>query len=741
MIISPPILKPQTTQQIDEAWIDSIMPQQNASLGEFPILDNLAWHGGYHLHHTDEGSTGSPVRAIADGVIVYARASSGSPANGVEPLAYNGVTDNGCVVIQHATEIGDQVSVTYYSIYMHMKKEASYEGTIRTGQKVYRKQAIGLVGQATHQNMIHFEIICDQENLEKLVGRNTPQLDLSKDGRKTVVYGDIHFYLPKGKAKFYANPHANSPPIHTSEVELYVALRFAKGAAILTTRQETAQESGIYKEVGNQLDPIADYEYDLYKKATDLATHTIAASATYELLRFGRIIDTSIETSNISGVEHWHKVNYPGGTGYVNLNDPDAHITKFSDGDFPHWLGWRLVDDDPTPDSQCNSPILKKWLDTNGNGNNTHAELTAALDVLSIQDSLSKAICNFPTEWTKSLIDTQYSWLKLPSDVLLEPLTEENYTKFKAYVSALSFWEEVAAPATGVLPPVKHWHFHPREFIKQFRKCGWLSKEELAQCLPRRSLVSANLTWATALSRSTQNYIALNKYFLKYLGASRARLIQSLAQIYIETGLLGLMNEGGSGNGHPYTAFYGRGYLQLTWASNYENYGAYKKLPNHIGAYIDSRITSTSMHPKSDGGALMRWHPRYDPSLISGLPYAGDSSGFYWVTKHFKGTTNINKVCDLPFTATTVGFTCWLINGGNNGYEQRQQFAMYLVNILFDFPLKDGNETFRYPSMTPKVNLGTAQHPNWVPPFCTAFPPVEISNQVSGTVYYDKQTI
>jgi hypothetical protein len=72
MIISPPILKPQTTQQIDEAWIDSIMPQQNASLGEFPILDNLAWHGGYHLHHTDECSTGSPVRAIADGVIVYA---------------------------------------------------------------------------------------------------------------------------------------------------------------------------------------------------------------------------------------------------------------------------------------------------------------------------------------------------------------------------------------------------------------------------------------------------------------------------------------------------------------------------------------------------------------------------------------------------------------------------------------------------------------------------------------------
>ncbi len=35
------------------------------------------------------------------------------------------------------------------------------------------------------------------------------------------------------------------------------------------------------------------------------------------------------------------------------------------------------------------------------------------------------------------------------------------------------------------------------------------------------------------------------------------------------------MEEGGAGNGHPYTAFW-QGYHQLTWAGNYRGYGEFK---------------------------------------------------------------------------------------------------------------------------------------------------------------------
>ncbi len=558
MIISPPILKPQAAQQSDESWVDSLLPPQGPEKGEFPILDNLSWHGGYHVHQTDIAAIGDPVRAIADGVVVYARYSDGAPANGIEPLAYgtedNRTTDNGCVVIQHTTEIGDQVSVTYYSVYMHMRKESSYEGVIRKGTKVYRKQAIGLIGKASNKNMIHMEIVCDQENLEKLVGRNTPDLDLSKDGRTSVVYGDIHFYLSKG-TKFYAQKDTSSAAI-ASEIDLFVTLQFDKGEAYLSTRKEVPAGSGIYQMLGEAAlvkvakphhgnEPVEyyQYEYDLYTIATKQATAAVPPSAVYELLRFGRILDTDVERSNISDVKHWHEVNYGGGLGYVNLNV--SEIKKFSDGDFPHWMGWRLIDDDSTPDSQCNSPILQKWLDTDGNSKNTHAELTAALNNATVQAILSKAICNFPTEWAKALFDTQYSWIKTASDALPEPLTEDDYTKFKAHVTALSFWEEMQAPAKGVLPPTKHWHFHPREFIKHFRKCGWLSEDELEQIY--KPLALGQTTDVTKISTYKEiikiNIASLNKMTRKYALNTRSRLPHILGQGAIESAHLRTMQE------------------------------------------------------------------------------------------------------------------------------------------------------------------------------------------------------
>lgn len=62
-------------------------------------------------------------------------------------------------------------------------------------------------------------------------------------------------------------------------------------------------------------------EYNLYTRATAISTAypenaRLAPSAVYELLRFGRIIDTTHETLTPDDVPHWRKIAYPGGTGW-----------------------------------------------------------------------------------------------------------------------------------------------------------------------------------------------------------------------------------------------------------------------------------------------------------------------------------------------------------------------------------------------------------------------------------------
>ena len=75
------------------------------------------------------------VRAIADGEIVHARRPTPRNANPspAEPRNYNPYgdppawTDDGCVIIRHATEIGadaqnQPVQVSFMSIYMHLSE-------------------------------------------------------------------------------------------------------------------------------------------------------------------------------------------------------------------------------------------------------------------------------------------------------------------------------------------------------------------------------------------------------------------------------------------------------------------------------------------------------------------------------------------------------------------------------------------------------------------------------------------
>lgn len=139
---------------------------------------------------------------------------------------------------------------------------------------------------------------------------------------------------------------------------------------------------------------------------------------------------------------------YPGGEGWVDVSSPT--INTWTDADFPDWVGWTLVDDDSTPDSQCNSSMVKK--------------------ALAKQDSdLTRFICKFPLEWNFASFDVRFSWLKAPNDELPEPMSDEDYASLKEHAQALCFFDKLPLEnqmeLTGLI-----WHFDPRELMIQLQK-------------------------------------------------------------------------------------------------------------------------------------------------------------------------------------------------------------------------------------------------------------------------------
>ncbi|HBC7436379.1 TPA: M23 family peptidase, partial [Enterobacter bugandensis] len=257
-----------------------------------------------------------------------------------------------------------------------------------------------------------------------------------------------------------------------------------------------------------------DYEYNLYKTA--MRNYKESPSAGYELLRFGRVINTEHETLVPADAPLWMTVNYPGGKGVVNLADPG--IKKFSDADFPHWTGWQLVDDDSDSDSQCNSAAIKK-LQEDGEFDN----------------QCGKLICHFPFEWEKSTIDTRFSWLKTGSDEH-DPMTAEDYAKFKAHAEALCF--DSGKLSTGGL-----WHFEPKAFIKHFRKCGWLDCDLIEKVMAANTSKKNKNALDNIKNSVLEYYVDINKIMRKYNLSNANRICHFLGQGAVESGYLLSMQE------------------------------------------------------------------------------------------------------------------------------------------------------------------------------------------------------
>lgn len=634
MIISPPILKSRNADESDAAWIERVM--QTASRRGYPLNGIGSWHGGIHIQHTDQIAPGQDrvekVRAVADGVVVSCRKPSKTDKRDAFPLNYNGRTDDGYVLLKHETAIGsgDSGNVVYYSLYMHLRDKL--DPAVKVGAKVWRKDPLGLPGMVDETNAFHFQIFCDDDNISKLTGRNTRELDVTNDGRTDAVYGDIHFYLPAGTTFYDKAPAGNSTStagiseLHISNVPLYATMALAQGRCTMVTRQKNTQIGGKYDLLGESLVNAdgEDYEYNLYKTA--MRNYRESPSAGFELLRFGRVINTEHETLVPADAPLWMTVSYPGGKGVVNLADPS--IKKFSDADFPHWTGWQLVDDDTDSNSQCNSATIKK-LQEDG----------------EYENQCGKLVCRFPFEWEKSTIDTRFSWLKTGS-VEQEPMTEEDYAKFKAHAEALCF-------DSDTLNSGRLWHFEPKAIIEHFRKCRWLSFSEMKQIIPSHALrqsgrnrfaweaINTNLrTSGSILSSQISN---LNISMRKYCINTPFRISCFLGNAIQETGWLSTLHEG-NGSNLWYAPWYGRGFLQLTNPENYLNYFKYigKTVQAPLKHSLVDTYASIAAQPlanRSNATLQDRHFPTLPSEFIelrdevsdSHSTLAADSAGFYWV--------------------------------------------------------------------------------------------------------------
>jgi predicted chitinase len=265
----------------------------------------------------------------------------------------------------------------------------------------------------------------------------------------------------------------------------------------------------------------------------------------------------------------------------------------------------------------------------------------------------------------------------------------------------------------------KLWFFHPLAFIRHFRKCGWLSLDELTRLLPRRydlTHAGTTLNWQTARGRlngGTITYTDLCKAFRKYGITTPERQTAFLSQSYIETGLLRTTIEDGqgnsaNGNAQYYQAFYGRGLMQLTWPTLYADYGKFRGFAsNTSGRYADPRITAGSTHcwsgpPTVDSHGHLhsdrrQWYPRYDPDIVaSDHSNACDSAGFFWIWKHFMGVSNISRVADTGVDTVTIGRISVLVNGGGIGYDDRQQYAAFVLRYRGDTTEVVANATLAY---------------------------------------------
>lgn len=711
MLISPPFLLPPTPNEPDGPFLDRTMIE--AATGSFPVGAKLDWHGGVHL----TAPTGSdkkpvPVRAIADGTIAFVRKPSPVVSDPNHPLNYGGGwTDDGCVVVRHVNEIGSNgttaTAVTFFSIYLHL---SSVEDVVKPGASIFRKDPIGKAGQIFGaQGQIHFELICDDANVVALTGRKQEFNDTDSNGRTDVVFGNV-YYLVKAGTSFFAteppspgdasNAKSKKAPAkptvtYTSDAAMWVRMSMS-GVNCVATTLDVVQNTPIG-------DPVIETGFLTKVVATATAKFPASARAGVELLTFGRVL--SGDTLTPAGAPHWRKVATPQGQGWVDLNA--GKVRCFSEADFPFWDGpWGVIDgaaakvlpahpgsSPGAPDSRVPPDILLQ-LTSHRLG---VSDATTKIADPAVRALLAKKVVKFQTEWEAEAFDRSYGWLTTE-----KVLNDKDFARFKAYATALAFWKE-AALGVGSTP----WHFHGRSFIEQFRKCGWLTAAELAQCIRpthqrldnKGVLVKETVAgWNTAVTRGKAWAGPLNMAARTYRIASSAqRILHFLSQALEESTYLSQMIET-DGDKKSYAPYYGRGLIQLSLPENYGAYGKYRAFPQTIQS--PDKFYEIGWDPDV---LIAKNNSRFD------APSCADSSAFFW------STHNLLAASDAGISIADVTAISKTVNGGVTGLEMRIGNAVFMKYVLMDFLPAASTEKATIPWNKPAKQLDVSLTPQRPP--------------------------
>ena len=718
MLISPPFLPaaglampsgPRTDPMMDE--VDKF----ECSHGMYPIAFDRRWHCGVHL----APDMARHVHAIADGEVVAYR------------VCQRAIDDDGShagfVLLRHSTETGEGRTLTFYSLYMHLLPLSEYQqcgidaqrmpACLRLptgepapgqrvapavpgdGKKVWRKDLLG--GQGMFQGLphLHFEIFMTQADFAAYFGATQPGHVAPATPDGTDWWGHAYFVIPAG-TRFLSLPPGTGADNRLRGIEyepgqagrnaspLHVETYFSKGAKY--TSVWSVAEDGTRTPLTAEPVCEAGYEYDLYKRAT--ALYPACPGDGYELLRFGRILSTP-QTLPAEARRTWMKVGWAAGQqGYVDIDDPA--IAKLSDADFPFFTGWRKISEGNTPfdsDGMCDIDVLKRMLNDAGE-HQSLAELRLMglhekENLLSryvrmtegVREKLRGFVCLAPSEWDSAHNEARYAGLLEEGEFY--DGDEEGYRDFQGRLREVQFWDK-----TGLAVGEKVWFFHPLEFIRRFRRCGWLSAGEIAQCIPRvmlslhgMQLVASSHQWRNAFQQGKLWEAHLNAAMRKYcINSTKERTTHFLAQLMEESGWLQAVREY-QGEKKSYSPYYGRGLIQLTRLPNYVKYGKFKQFP------VDFAIPAKY--------ADLGWNPDTllaETNTSFNRKNSADSAGLYWTCREMTATgKNTLKISDSGIGVEEVILASKSTNGNVanqniNGLERRLQSFVYIKYILLD---------------------------------------------------------
>jgi predicted chitinase len=253
-----------------------------------------------------------------------------------------------------------------------------------------------------------------------------------------------------------------------------------------------------------------------------------------------------------------------------------------------------------------------------------------------VREALRGFICQAPSEWDSSHNETRY--VRLLDEGGFYHGNEAGYRKFLDYLKSVQFWD-----ATGLPAGQKLWFFHPLAFIRQFRRCGWLSEREYLKMFPPTALRSVGHgQWASekvspSRERVGEYAAALNKAMLKFGITTPLRQAAFLGNAMQETLWFSSLVEGEGKTPARYAPWIGRGFLQLTWPDNYIKYWRFcgRKVDQALADRLhDAARTADTTR---NNGALLeveaaipadmrewRWSVGFDNAD------AAESAGAYW---------------------------------------------------------------------------------------------------------------